>query len=95
MLREIESSDLEIFYVQQLDPEAIWLAAFVRKDSRGCIPRRQFVISLVPSRLLMHDNATRRITQLSRNHGLQQTSPDVKLAASSRRLSASHATSTN
>lgn len=28
-LREVEPSDLEVFYVQQLDPEANWMAAFV------------------------------------------------------------------
>ncbi len=33
-LREVEAADLEIFYVQQLDPEAIWMAAFVSKDRR-------------------------------------------------------------
>jgi len=31
-LREVESSDLEAFYQQQLDPEAIRMAAFVSKD---------------------------------------------------------------
>ncbi len=31
-LREVEPSDLETFYQQQLDPEAIRLAAFVSKD---------------------------------------------------------------
>ena len=31
-IREVESSDLETFYVQQLDPEAIRMAAFVGKN---------------------------------------------------------------
>jgi len=33
-IREVESSDLETFYGQQLDPEAIRMAAFVHKDPR-------------------------------------------------------------
>jgi len=33
-IREVESSDLETFYEQQLDPEAIRMAAFVGKDPR-------------------------------------------------------------
>jgi len=33
-IREVESSDLETFYEQQLDPEAIRMAAFVGKDSK-------------------------------------------------------------
>ncbi len=33
-LRKVESSDLETFYEQQLDPEAIRLAAFVSKNPR-------------------------------------------------------------
>jgi len=33
-LREVESSDLETFYEHQLDPEAIRMAAFVRKDRK-------------------------------------------------------------
>ncbi|MFT3830336.1 MAG: GNAT family N-acetyltransferase [Opitutaceae bacterium] len=33
-LREVESSDLETFYRQQLDPEANWMAAFVGIDPR-------------------------------------------------------------
>jgi hypothetical protein len=31
-IREVEASDLEIFYEHQLDPEAIRMAAFVHKD---------------------------------------------------------------
>jgi len=33
-IREVESSDLETFYEQQLDPEAIRMAAFVGKDRK-------------------------------------------------------------
>ncbi len=33
-LREVEPSDLETFYAQQLDPEAIRMAAFVGKDRK-------------------------------------------------------------
>ena len=33
-IREVESSDLETFYEHQLDPEAIRMAAFVRKDRK-------------------------------------------------------------
>ena len=33
-IREVESSDLEIFYKHQLDPEAIRMAAFVSKDRK-------------------------------------------------------------
>lgn len=33
-IREVESSDLEPFYEQQLDPEAIRMAAFVCKDPK-------------------------------------------------------------
>ncbi|HLP06886.1 MAG TPA: GNAT family N-acetyltransferase [Opitutaceae bacterium] len=31
-LREVVPSDLEVFYVQQLDPDANWMAAFVGPD---------------------------------------------------------------
>ena len=34
-IREVESSDLETFYEQQLDPEAIRMAAFVGKDPKA------------------------------------------------------------
>jgi hypothetical protein len=34
-ISEVESSDLETFYVHQLDPEAIRMAAFVGKDPQG------------------------------------------------------------
>jgi len=33
VLREVLMSDLPIFFDQQLDPEANWMAAFTRKDS--------------------------------------------------------------
>jgi RimJ/RimL family protein N-acetyltransferase len=33
-IREVESSDLQTFYEQQLDPEAIRMAAFVSKDPK-------------------------------------------------------------
>jgi RimJ/RimL family protein N-acetyltransferase len=33
-IREVESSDLDTFYVQQLDPEAIRMAAFVSEDRK-------------------------------------------------------------
>ncbi|MFL6514069.1 MAG: GNAT family N-acetyltransferase [Chthoniobacterales bacterium] len=33
-IREVESSDLDIFYEHQLDPEAIRMAAFVGKDRK-------------------------------------------------------------
>ena len=33
-IREVESSDLETFYEQQLDPEAIRMAAFVCEDPK-------------------------------------------------------------
>jgi hypothetical protein len=33
-IREVESSDLETFYRDQLDPEAIRMAAFVSKDRK-------------------------------------------------------------
>jgi RimJ/RimL family protein N-acetyltransferase len=33
-IREVESSDLEIFYEHQLDPESIRMAAFVGKDPK-------------------------------------------------------------
>src|SRR4026209_647250 len=33
-IREVESSDLETFYENQLDPEAIRMAAFVSKDPK-------------------------------------------------------------
>jgi RimJ/RimL family protein N-acetyltransferase len=33
-IREVEFSDLETFYEHQLDPEAIWMAAFVSEDPR-------------------------------------------------------------
>src|SRR5947209_9321145 len=32
VLREVMMSDLPIFFVQQLDPKANWMAAFTRKD---------------------------------------------------------------
>jgi hypothetical protein len=32
VLREVLMSDLPIFFDQQLDPEANWMAAFTRKD---------------------------------------------------------------
>ena len=32
VLREVLTSDLPIFFEQQLDPEANWMAAFTRKD---------------------------------------------------------------
>ena len=32
VLREVMMSDLPIFFDQQLDPEANWMAAFTRKD---------------------------------------------------------------
>jgi RimJ/RimL family protein N-acetyltransferase len=32
VLREVMMSDLPIFFNQQLDPEANWMAAFTRKD---------------------------------------------------------------
>jgi RimJ/RimL family protein N-acetyltransferase len=31
-LRSVEDSDLDIFFVQQLEPEANWMAAFTRKN---------------------------------------------------------------
>jgi RimJ/RimL family protein N-acetyltransferase len=31
-IREVEASDLEVYYEQQLDREAIWMAAFVGAD---------------------------------------------------------------
>jgi hypothetical protein len=34
MIREVESSDLDSFYAQQHDPEAIRMAAFVGADRR-------------------------------------------------------------
>ena len=34
VLREVMMSDLPIFFDQQLDPEANWMAAFTRKDRR-------------------------------------------------------------
>jgi hypothetical protein len=34
-IREVESSDLETFYENQLDPEAIRMAAFVSKDPKN------------------------------------------------------------
>jgi RimJ/RimL family protein N-acetyltransferase len=34
-LRDVESSDLEAFYQQQLDPEAIRMAAFVSEDPKN------------------------------------------------------------
>ncbi len=34
-IREVEPSDLEIFYEHQLDPEAIRMAAFVSKDRKN------------------------------------------------------------
>ena len=34
-IREVESSDLEVFYEHQLDAEAIRMAAFVGKDPKG------------------------------------------------------------
>lgn len=34
LLREVESADLEVFYEHQLDPEAIWMAAFVCADRK-------------------------------------------------------------
>ena len=33
-LRDVETSDISIFFEQQLDPEANWMAAFVRNDRR-------------------------------------------------------------
>lgn len=33
-IREVESSDLDIFYEHQLDPEAIRMATFVGKDPK-------------------------------------------------------------
>ena len=33
-IREVQSSDLQTFYEQQLDPEAIRMAAFVSKDPK-------------------------------------------------------------
>ncbi|HEY8310792.1 MAG TPA: hypothetical protein VIG47_09550, partial [Gemmatimonadaceae bacterium] len=33
-LRKVEPSDLEVFYEQQLDPEATRMAAFVSKDPK-------------------------------------------------------------
>src|ERR1700745_3905355 len=33
-IRDVVSSDLETFYEHQLDPEAIWMAAFVGKDPK-------------------------------------------------------------
>jgi RimJ/RimL family protein N-acetyltransferase len=33
-IREVGLSDLEAFFEQQLDPEANWMAAFVREDPR-------------------------------------------------------------
>jgi RimJ/RimL family protein N-acetyltransferase len=33
-LREVVTADLEVFFVNQLDPEANWLAAFVPRDPR-------------------------------------------------------------
>jgi RimJ/RimL family protein N-acetyltransferase len=32
ILREVQTSDLPVFFDQQLDPEANWMAAFTRKD---------------------------------------------------------------
>ena len=32
VLREVMMSDLPIFFEQQVDPEANWMAAFTRKD---------------------------------------------------------------
>ncbi|PTY04306.1 GNAT family N-acetyltransferase [Opitutaceae bacterium EW11] len=34
MLRKVEPSDLEAFYQQQLEPEGIWMAAFVSRDRK-------------------------------------------------------------
>jgi len=54
-LREIEASDLEIFYRQQLDPEANRMAAFVGKDpsDRGTFDARW-------TKILATDTITKR-----------------------------------
>jgi len=55
ILREIEASDLEIFYRQQLDPEANHMAAFVGKD-----PSDKVAFDAHWAKILSTDSITKR-----------------------------------
>ena len=61
-IREIEPADLEVFYVHQLDPEAIRLAAFVSKDPTDKVAfdahwRKVLSLAGVTNRTILADGA--------------------------------------